>query len=609
MSDMPESSGPAESREIVKRRRCTLIVAALAIVSLPAVYVWFLAPADVIAEPVHIRRNADGMLVADDNGESSNGLNVAMQAAKLNSKNNTSTSSSEMHSNPAFLADRRLAIFNRSDHLLLNRVASSLLKQLQAESKFDEISYFPSGHQPEIGGRAPDVYMTLDLRSIEESGLVSSDLKASVVAHFGTSIMSSSYSSTDDQSPPTVRSRMDIEVEHESSLVGVVSSGAKYQLQGADIAKQIAEPLLKKLDALREKHSRLPELPAVFWPEWSPEPELPFLDELNAQRLNGGHGLMVANDSAWVYQPSQDAIAAVTAIRDELLADGWREENFYSGSTEHFTLRMEKDNAIIDVFPERKSSRMHHRIMVSEDGETPDESPSPRHYVRYRERLPREVIRQAVNEVFEAENRDIETLLALRRYWHGEQYGELIRLIEERPVRRADAWLVAAEYYTRQKDVEGTRRALACAQFLSMTLTESGDIDRRIKAQAKKMKIDPKSLRNPGIELLATLGVAKLNPEEEPAGILTVAFGEPAAFYVLDDEGVPTVFTVTVKELSEGRYHTTHMESSERSRSWSTGETTTPEMSSHSWRHEGVSIRPQVQVGDDRTVSVTMTMK
>ncbi|MBI1312656.1 hypothetical protein GC176_15295 [bacterium] len=603
---MSDATDPSNHQRQIPRK----VIGAAILLGLltPVAYVWYLTPPDVIAEFVHLSRDDSGVLVADDDGSTANRARLKAHLGKLNARNNTSMVSSEVHSNPAFLAASRLAIFNLSDHLLIARVATSLLDQLKQDSPFSEIDYFPPGEQTAVGKLAPDLYLTLDLKSIDESGLIGRDLKALVTARFGTTLAASNFSSHDNQSPPIVSIHADIEVDHESSLTGVESSAAKYTLQGDDIAKQISKHILDKLKKLREQHEPLPDLPVALYPDWTPEPDFVFLDRLQAIRLSGVHGLMFRNESLWEYEPAGDPIDTVASIRDELLAAGWTEHNFYAKAAEHVSLHMAKGDATINVFPERQAGLTHHRHAVTADGAPADEPAPLKHFVRYRDRLPLTEIRAVVDNLFAAERPDINLLLGLRSNWQGDQHSQAVRLIEEQGVRSADAWLLVAEHYSKRKDIEGTRRALACCRFLTQTMTSSGNIDQSIRKIAKELKIDEKQLDTPEQELLRTLGFIALDPESSPSGIATVRFGEPAAFYIVDDDDKTTVFTWTIDRISAGRrFRLVSLEATGGTRSWTTQETSSLTQVP-SREHKGTRINAHVEQKTPESLEFTVTL-
>ncbi|MBM4076536.1 MAG: hypothetical protein FJ267_12975, partial [Planctomycetes bacterium] len=258
--------------------------------------VWNLLPPEVVRRPVVMGRGDDGKL-HEQSPEHVSGLHFNAHVGALKSQNNTTTASTESHSNPAFFADRSLVILNLSDHLLMERIGTELLGQLKADNQFDRIEYYPAGQGPEMGAEAGDLFLSLTLESIDESGIIGRSLKATVAATLGRSPAASNHSVNDHLSPPIVSLKADISVDHESSLAGIESSSARYSQQGKDIAKHLMTSVSGKLKTLREKYRSLRNLPSSLRPEFVVAPEFEFLMRLNATRQTSVHGFMFHNET------------------------------------------------------------------------------------------------------------------------------------------------------------------------------------------------------------------------------------------------------------------------------------------------------------------------
>ena len=101
---------------------------------------------------------------------SSSGFTLEFHVGGINASNSRTTTSSESGPSQARFACRRLAIFNESDHLLMQRVAANLLTQLDDLEGFQQVQYYPYGVRPEPGELAPDVTVSLQLDEISSSG-------------------------------------------------------------------------------------------------------------------------------------------------------------------------------------------------------------------------------------------------------------------------------------------------------------------------------------------------------------------------------------------------------------------------------------------------------
>ena len=64
-----------------------------------------------------------------------------------------------------------MAIFNDSEHLLMQRAGPQLLEHLKDLQGFQQVDYYPLGESPGPGELRPDVTVSLTLGSAETSGL------------------------------------------------------------------------------------------------------------------------------------------------------------------------------------------------------------------------------------------------------------------------------------------------------------------------------------------------------------------------------------------------------------------------------------------------------
>ena len=313
------SNKPRFLNRIPRRSRIAAFVVAVV-----GVAGWNIFPPNVSRNPIVLAREADGVL-REQGGEPAGGLSFNAHLGELKSSNETFTISSSGHSNPAFFAARHLIIINLADDVLMERVGFELLDQLRQQLAVDRLEYYPFGHMPELGGLSPDFYVTLQLKTKEVSGLVNDKLDATVKATLGSTLTQSSFSSFDDLTPPIVRLHADVEVRHQSTYFGIESSAAAYTLQGRDIAKQIATQLKAKFDEARGDHGALPEMPnELANPEYSPIPEMKFLDELGAQVVTSTHRLMTANETFWRLTTDKTSDELFGVIKRELSDSGWR---------------------------------------------------------------------------------------------------------------------------------------------------------------------------------------------------------------------------------------------------------------------------------------------
>jgi hypothetical protein len=556
MSEIPVLPQRSQTWRWIKIGLLFLLVAFLA--------VWNLMPPDVVRNPVVLGRGDDGKLHEQPRKDES-GLHFNAHVGALRSQNSTTTSSSESHSDPAFLADRSLVIFNHSNHVLMERIGTELLALLKTDSQFNRLAYYPSGHLPETGAEAPDLWLSINLESIEESGITGRELKATVTATLGSSIAGSHRTVHDHLSPPFVTLNASISVDHESSMTGIESSSAEYSQQGKDIAKHLMKAVSGKLKTLREKHPPLPNLPSSLSPEFVAAPEFEFLKRLNATRQTSFHGFMFHNETFWQFTSTENTEPMLTSIRDELSKSDWRVGDFEATDGQNAYLRAEKGDAILELFPMKRG-------LFSMPQKKELQGPI-QYNVRYLHRMNSEELQAVVGELLAVPKPDVDELLLLRRFGSSEQQAQIMQLIEKHPPRSVDAWLMLAESYAGANKADACRVALIRATLLMLTVTDSADYDRRIKDIATKQKIEVSALRVVDQGVLTELGIVELVAGAD-ASTVEISANSGASFFVANDSEGATVFTVRIQTDGRGLGNTpttvTFLEASENSRSWST---------------------------------------
>ena len=566
--------------------------------------VWKLLPPDVVRNPVVMGRGDDGKL-QEQSQNVGDGIHFNAHIGALKSQNSTTTVSSDSHFNSAFLADRSLVIFNLSDHVLMERIGTELLELLKADNDFDRLAYYPSGHLPETGAEAPDLWLSINLESIEASGITGRELKATVAAKLGSSLAASNHSVHDHLSPPIVTLNVNISVDHQSTLTGIESSSAEYSQQGNDIAKHLMTAISGKLNALREKHPPLPKLPSSLSPKFVAAPEFEFLKRLNATRQTSFHGFMFHNETFWQFKSTENAEPMLTSIRDELSKSDWQVGDFEATDGQNAYLRAEKGDAILELF-------LMKRGMFSMPKTKELQGPI-QYNVRYLHRMSSDELQAVVAELLVAPKPDVDELLLLRRFGSPQQQEQVMKLIEKHPPRTVEAWLMLAESYAGGNNSDACRVALIRATLLMLTVTDSADYDRRIKDIATKQKIEASALKVVDQGVLTELGIVELVAGAD-ASTVEISANSAASFFVANDTEGPTVITVRIQANGRGQANTPTtvnvLQASESSRSWSTQSA-----------FEGVStLQHQLSVGtqpisvsveklDSNTFRVTATLE
>lgn len=525
--------------------------------------VWNIFPPDIPRKPIVLAREADGTLREQD-GNDAGGLAFNAHLGELKSSNETFTTSSSGHSNPAFFAARHLIIINQADDVLMERVGVELLDQLKQLLAVDRLEYYPFGHTPELGGLSPDFYVSLDLKSKAVSGLVNDKLDATVKAKLGSSLARSSFRSFDDLTPPIVHLHADVEVRHRSTYFGVESSAAAYVLQGRDIAKQIASQLKAKFDEARGDHDALPEMPTELAnPEYSPIPKFEFLEPLGAKVVTSAHRLMTPNETFWRLTTDKTTDELFGVIKSELADSGWWLDHEETSFPQSAILRFVDRPRVLMIFPADRD----------ELPRTADET-RPVHvdyFVHYRERVSNDVLESAIGQVLEQPKPDVNFLVAFHGRGSSNQRGRIISLLEEESPGTTAIWSKLADHYSSRKDIEGCRRALRMLTCLKHLSSNGSSIENKIRNIAKKQKIEKSEFESPTRDDWLTLGLVEITEDGLPESI-EFGFGTCVGFFDIGEDGKVWVYSIVINDTGMSQLEAVRMKCSGGSRSWSSGE-------------------------------------
>jgi hypothetical protein len=477
------------------------------------------------------------------------GLNFEAHASSLQSTNNVSSIGSTIHSSPGFFAERSMMILNRSNHLLMQRVGDGLLQYLQEENPLDRIDYFPTGHSPPTGDRAPDLFVTLDLTALEETGIVDRDLDATVTLTLGSTLTTSNHSVSDSYSPPTLELFAHSTIEHASSLTGVESSSARYRLQGNDIAQEVGKVIVEKLKSLRTQHKALPLLPESFYPEWVSTPEFAFLAVHDATLLTSLRGLCYHNETLWVIQNVSDAVALLDQIHSELTSLDWKggPGKFENGT---LNMRMSSGAKVPEVF---HVPRRHGRIGLTDVNDSGSSGISV--YIRFRYSMSQHEQQDAYGQMLATATPNVEQLASLRRMGSRKQRRQFISMIQNAPPQSTEAWMMLAEHYSAEQQIVELRKALKGVYVLGWCKKNNSGFDSQIRRLCKKHKLEEKSVRDVGPEQLQKLGLP-LVTVESPIWEQVVREGESAMTFLIDGNDWQVLSVALHKTQQHSEDHT-----------------------------------------------------
>ncbi len=543
------------------RHRCRRILCAAGILlAVLLAALWFGPGPNVPIGPVQLVRGEDGRMTPVNPADDSTGFFPQIQAGAIEANNSFNSTAVSSRSDHAGFACSRLAIFNRSNHLLMARVGQLLPEKLQALGCIRQIDYYPAGFDAKQGERAPDVVVTLDLNELTEGGLPGwRTLKAQFHVTAGNGAPGCRNSYTDHFTPPLVQFEWSGALDHTSTMTGVSSSAAKYKLVAENVASRIADSLTKAFQERLEAEGPSPEFPTPFYPPYRPAPDLPLAEFGKTEIVSSWHGVLNHNETLWRLDLAGPADDFFGEMPQRLEAAGWKKS---AADKQH--LRFTNNAAILVAY-----------VPSERNGQQASAKRTPFVYVQYVDRMTQDEVRAAIDQALAA-NASPDVLIRFERLWSEEQSRRMLERLRGRPARTPGASLALANLYHRLKQDDDARNELERTCALLRTIAQDADLRNKAKSLAKELgdekladrPIEPGFLHKLGfIDLLAA---ASIPPQE-------IGIEEPVHFYaVRPDRSLQTVSVRALKVATAGDQtcQLAFVDSSEHGRSWGTSGTT-----------------------------------
>jgi hypothetical protein len=224
---------------------------------------------------------------------------AALKIGRTETRSSMSSTSASSASDNATFSARRLLLYSDNPHPLCRKIVA-LLEQRLKDSPF--IEHLESTDQPYIntnGGPAPDLFLTVNLAELKQSGLVSSTMKSLVTASMGNTPWQSSYYTSDATTAPLVSFEWNASIDSEITFTGVRTD--RYADAARSIADDLAKNILKQIGEFAGKYPALPELPREFYGPYQPVANFDCLKEFQARRAGSFSGLFTHNETFWSF--------------------------------------------------------------------------------------------------------------------------------------------------------------------------------------------------------------------------------------------------------------------------------------------------------------------
>jgi hypothetical protein len=486
----------------------------------------------------------------------------AWRAARIESHNSLATSTSSSRSDPCRFACRSILVRNTSDHPLVRRAAEEIWGSLRALSFVERIDLVHPGQAPDPSLGRPDILVTIRADRLDVSGLPlrrTIDAAITVTASSEPASGRSHYYS-DGRGAPRVQFAWSGALEHQSTMHGAESSGARFGLAATSIADSMAESLAKTFTEFHDTEGPMPELPDAFYPPHRPPPAFAFLEHAAATADVDGAGLMAHCETYWSFVRGAPAGDVLPPIEAELAAAGWRTASLETDEAKLPYLRMTDGARLLEVWPEEKAP-------PPGDAGTTESGmmlPSRRWAVVYQDRMTREEIQAAVDQLLDQDA--LESALLFERQWSPSQRERILARFEQQELRDAAALRVLADLYRnagRNDDARRTVRRAFVASYLAVEECKG------LENSAKALDMGDDWKRPPETAELLAAGGRLLTPGEDPI-VVEAELDQPVAFVVPATDADPQVHSVVLRRQGDALSLRQASALDAGSRSWST---------------------------------------
>lgn len=505
------------------KRACIGVGAALAL----AIVLFCTVPPKVATTPVRLTRDVAGAWHTADGRSWPLKPAITLQARYAEDKATLDASASDSSYTGVRFACARIAILPQSDHLLLKRVAEGVVTAWQKQPFAREIAYYPAGRIPGEGEETPDLYLTMKLDRLQESGPPwARRVTATVRFDMATDPSGKCCGYNDEFQPPTTDTRWSGSVEYTERQWALTSASLRYQAEGTAIARQLVQMLGNDCATRLKEYDPLPTLPAAFYPAYQAPPSLPFLARYHATPLSLTHGLLTATDACWrISAPKIPVIDVFTDVYNELTAQGWQ-GNRPSGAQNRMILthgnstrRLILGNANIGIDP----------YATSASNVT----------VLYQARLTNAELVKALGDLLADPHHAGDALPFTSRMTPQQQKRVVAQMLAHPPTNASDS-LTLAELLKQQHRLAEARTAVQHAYILS--LASASYDQQRMETLAKELRVKLRVT----VPLLQACGFRRLT-KNGPFPVFTLGENESARYYAASGKNLLVINIQIVK--------------------------------------------------------------
>ena len=495
---------------------------------------------------------------------------ASFNIGKSETRSSLSSSSTSSSSDNSTFSSRRVLLVAENPHPLSRRIATLLAQKLKDCPQIEQLETTNSPVMLAEGAEAPDLFLQLDLIELEESGILSRAMKATVAASLASAPWQSSNYSQDDSTPPLVNFAWNATSDTETTFSGIRSD--RYADAARSIADELAKAVRKQIEDLSTKFPALPELPADFYGPYQPVADFDFLREVKARRAVSYCGLLTHNQTFWQFQTATNPVPQLQHLISQLEATGWKVSTASLTNTEAYYIRCRQDEAELEIF--------RHRADQMTFPPTEQKAVNLEFIAHYRKPFSKAEREAALEKLF-AGQRPVDALLPFQNSFSPAQREKFYALVEKSPAASPQGCVQLADVYLSRKQTNTAMTMLLRAKALTATVKDASALESSIEEVASrispkkplKLEVTPETCRNLGF-----LEITNMSQTIEQERDL----GQPLVFFGSGTNGVK-VYSLTVASPQKGAYPWTFVqtEAESRSSSWSSFDLT----SRGDWQH------------------------
>jgi len=466
---------------------------------------------------------------------------TGLKVGKTETRNSLSSSSTTSSSDDATFSARHVLLFSDNPHPLNREIVARLTQQLKDCPLIESLEVTNKPFTLTNGIATPDLFLRVELTELDQSGVVSSTIKATVGASLSSTPWHSSTHTIDGSTPPVVAFRWEATQESETTFTGLRTD--RYADAATSIADELAKAIRKQIEELSEKYPTLPTLPDDFYGPYQPVADFDALKDLQARRTAAFCGLFTHNETFWQFKTATNPVPQLEHLISQLTASGWKFDNVQLTNPFAWHARGRQGDAVLEIFRYRRArSDLSHN----------DEKNEPIEFIaHYRKPFSPDEREAALDKLF-AENRSVEALLPFQNSFSSAQRQKFLELVEKGPVTSPQACVQLAESYLHRKRTNDAVRLLVRAKALNATLKEPSAQQSKIDGLVKKISPKKELKLEVTPEICRELGFLELTNATQDIE-QTRGFDQPLVFFGPGPRGL-RIHSLTVGSPHKASY-------------------------------------------------------